>query len=143
MIEMYGKEVKRNIKFDDRTNDLMMDIKLPQSSKWHNITIKQAIEARKIKEERDVLAIRAAGAERPLDKEKGKALMLTSSPGAISKAVMAGAITASNNCTPTGGKGTGFSMFSAGKKIPLVEVADDEQEEEASFLRADEESFKS
>ena len=50
MIDLYGRDVKRNIKFDDRTESLMMDLKMPGSSRWHNITVRQAVEARKIKE---------------------------------------------------------------------------------------------
>ena len=49
--DLYGKETKRNIKFDDRNRDLMMDIKLAGSTKWHNITIEQAHRAKKIRED--------------------------------------------------------------------------------------------
>ena len=80
MIDMYGKEVRRNIKFDDRNENLMMDIKLPNSARWHNISMRQAIEARKVKEERDIISIKAAGADKPMDKERTKACLLYTSP---------------------------------------------------------------
>ena len=58
MIHIYGKEVKGNIRFDDRNQDLMMDIKLPTSSTWHNITIDQAREARRTRDAIDLKNIR-------------------------------------------------------------------------------------
>ena len=58
MVHIYGKEVKRNIRFDDRNEDLVMDIKLPTSSTWHNITIDQAREARKARDAIDIRNIR-------------------------------------------------------------------------------------
>ena len=134
MIELYGKEVKRNIKFDDRANDLMMDIRLPHSNKWHNITIKQAIEARKVKEERDAMAIRAAGAERSIDKDRTRALMLTASPGAISRSSMVGALGTGGNATPVNKTGPGLSMFSASERVPMVDESDG-MDDDISILR--------
>ena len=139
MIELYGREVKRNIKFDDRANDLMMDIKLPQSTKWHNITIRQAIEARKVKEERDAIAIRMAGADKPVDKDKNKALMLTLSPGAVSRSSYIGALANAGNATPVSNNGPGLSMFS--KSVPVV--GEEEDEEEVSILRGGNDSNRS
>ena len=49
--ELYGKDTKRNIKFDDHNRDLMVDIKLPGSVKWHNVTIDQARSAKRMREE--------------------------------------------------------------------------------------------
>lgn len=49
--ERYGKENKRNIKFEDRNKDLMMNIGLPESTKWHNITIDQARKARNLRQD--------------------------------------------------------------------------------------------
>ena len=79
--------MKRNIKFDDRNDDLMMDIKLPTSATWHNITIEQAREARKTRDAIDMQNIRqtalggaTAGAS-DMDREKARALMLSISPG--------------------------------------------------------------
>ena len=89
MIKVYGKEVKRNIRFDDRNEDPMMDIKLPTSNNWHNITIDQAREARKAREIIDMRNIRRAAlgatnqsmASIGYDREKARALMLAGSPG--------------------------------------------------------------
>ena len=83
MIRIYGKEVKRNIRFDDRNDDLMMDLKLPTSSTWHNITIEQAREAKKARDNIDMQNIRQAalsGGQSGLPKEKAMALMLAISP---------------------------------------------------------------
>ena len=88
MIKIYGKEVKRNIRFDDRNEDLMLDIKLPTSATWHNITIEQAREARKARETIDLRNIRQAALGGPasgqgasgIDREKARALMLSISP---------------------------------------------------------------
>ena len=43
---LYGRDTKRNVKFDDRNMDLMMDVKLPGSLNWHNVTIGQARQAK-------------------------------------------------------------------------------------------------
>ena len=79
---LYGQQTKRNIKFDDRTNDLMMDIKLPDSLKWHNVTIEQAKQAKKIREEMEIKKLcngqTIAGASH--DRERAKVLMLAYSP---------------------------------------------------------------
>ena len=139
MIELYGKEVKRSIKFADRANDLMMDVKLPHSTKWHNIIIRQALEARRVKEERDVIAIRMAGADKPVDKDKSKALMLTLSPGAVSRSSYVGALGTAGNATPVGNNAPGLSMFSRG--VPVV--GGDEDEEDVSILRGDNDSNRS
>ena len=88
MIRIYGKEVKRNIKFDDRNSDLMMDIRLPTSNTWHNITIEQATEAKKVRDTLDLRNIRQAALGGPsgssaaagFDKDKARALMLAISP---------------------------------------------------------------
>ena len=87
MVRIYGKEVKRNIRFDDRNSDLMMDIKLPTSSTWHNITIEQAREARKARDLLDIKNIRqaalgssAATNASAVDRDKARALMLSFSP---------------------------------------------------------------
>ena len=88
MIKIYGKEVKRNIRFDDRNEDLMLDIKLPTSATWHNITIEQAREARKARETIDLRNIRQAALGGPasgqgasgIDRKKARALMLSISP---------------------------------------------------------------
>ena len=50
MVKIYSREVKRNICFDDRNEDLMVDVKLPTLNNWHNITIEQAREARKARD---------------------------------------------------------------------------------------------
>ena len=110
MINLYGKDVKRNIKFDDRSENLMMDIRLPNSARWHNITVKQALEARKIKEEKDLQAIRSVGNERTVDKERTKALCLAPSPSAISRSSKGEA-----TATPIHGFSRGLSMFSDGQ----------------------------
>ena len=88
MLRMYGKGVKRNIKFDDRNSDLMMDIKLPTSETWHNITIEQARDAKKTRDALDMRNIRQAAlgaapgqaSVHPVDREKARALMLAISP---------------------------------------------------------------
>ena len=85
MVCIYGHEVKRNIKFDDRNTDLMMDIKLPTSSTWHNISIEQATEAKKARDKIDIQNIRHAALGGPsgtngLDQDKARALMLAFSP---------------------------------------------------------------
>ena len=139
MIELYGKEVKRNIKFDDRADDLMMDIKLPMSNKWHNITMRQAVEARRMKEEKDIQAIKSAGIDRTIDKEKSRALALTASPGAISRTSLTYG-PSGVNMTPMGIK-KGLSMFSG--DTPVVGEDEDEEEDEVSILRGDGASSKS
>ena len=79
---MYGQQVKRSIKFDDRNDDLMMDIRLPGSTGWHNVTINQAREAMKVREEIDAENIRACGlgkrrnAPGQMAPEMARALML-------------------------------------------------------------------
>ena len=83
MVNIYGKGVKRSIKFDDRNRDLMMDIKLPTSDVWHNITVEQAKEARKVRVESDLRSLRAIGAKTiqpSIGEERAKALMLNYSP---------------------------------------------------------------
>ena len=87
IVKIYGKEVKRNIKFDDTNQDLMMDIKLPTSSTWHNVTIQQAREARKIRESLDMQNIKRAAiggtpssSAAAIDQDKARALMLAISP---------------------------------------------------------------
>ena len=85
MVNIYGKEVKRNIRFDDTNEDLMMDLKLPTSSTWYNITIEQAREARRAREQLDMQNIRQiAMSNTPstlaISKEKARALMLAISP---------------------------------------------------------------
>ena len=80
--QLYGKETKRNVKFDDRTLDLMMDIKLPGSTTWHDITTEQARRAKKHKDEMEIgkLAQGKTIAGPALDRERAKVLMLTYSP---------------------------------------------------------------
>ena len=79
---LYGGQgqVKRNIRFDDRSRDLMMDLKLPTGNTWHNVTIVQATEAKKIREELDLKNMRfSAGLSAPpvqIAGEKARALML-------------------------------------------------------------------
>ena len=85
IMKIYGREVKRNIRFDDRNEDLMMDIKLPTSPNWHNITIEQAREAKKMREQLDMQSIRqtalsGGAAANAIDREKARALMLAISP---------------------------------------------------------------
>ena len=79
--ELYGEGTKRNVCFDDRNGDLMMDLKLPSSSVWHNITIDQA---RKTKETRDKLELQSmrkgSGVTGAQQRERAKALMLVYSP---------------------------------------------------------------
>ena len=125
MIDMYGNGVKRNIKFDDRSESLMMDLKMPNSSRWHNITMRQAVEARRIKEERDIQAIKAAGSDRAFDKEKTKALSLSASPSAISRSAIA-------NATPIQGLSKGLSMF---RSKPVTSQTTEDSEDEISILR--------
>ena len=80
--ELYGKDTKRNIKFDDRNRDLMMDLKLPGSLKWHNITIYQARKAKKMREEMELSRLSSGrtivGPD--ADRERAKVLMLVYSP---------------------------------------------------------------
>ena len=85
MVKIYGKEVKRNIKFDDTNQDLMMDLKLPTSQNWHNITIGQAREAKRIREQLDMQNIRKTAltnnsSSNALEVDKARALMLSISP---------------------------------------------------------------
>ena len=85
MIRVYGRQVKRNIKFDDSNEDLMMDLKLPTTSNWYNITIEQTKEARKARERLDMQAIRRAAVAGPstsagMDRDQARALMLAVSP---------------------------------------------------------------
>ena len=85
MGRIYGKEVKRSIKFDDTNQDFMMDIKLPTSQNWHNITIGQAREAKRIREQLDMQNIRRTALSNApnasgTDKDKARALMLSLSP---------------------------------------------------------------
>ena len=133
LINLHGKEVKRNIRFDERTENLMMDIKMPQSSRWHNLTARQAIEARKIKEEKDIQAIRLAAANRPTDKERTKALSLDASPGAISRSSTVGSLGTGGTATPLNLVDKGLSMFSThrGGASGGMEGSD----EEVSILR--------
>ena len=85
MVNMYGREVKRNIRFDDRNEDLMMDLKLPTSATWHNITIEQAREAKKARDAMDIQNIRQAALVHKnnggIGREQARALMLAISPG--------------------------------------------------------------
>ena len=85
LVQAYGRQVKRNIKFDDRNEDLMMDICLPGSQSWQNITIEYAREAIKIKAEIDKKIMRESGMmalpAQAIGKEKAIALMLALSPG--------------------------------------------------------------
>ena len=108
----------------------MMDLKMPGSSKWHNITVRQAAEARKIKEERDIQAIRASTTT--LDKEKTKALSLSASPGAVSRSSNVGTLSNAGQATPTTGQKIGLSMFSHGKNAAR---GGKESEDEVSILR--------
>ena len=80
--ELYGGDTKRNIKFDDRTNDLMMDIKLPNNPKWHNITVEQAKKARKMREDTEIAKLSQGKsiAGPSIDRERAKALMLVYTP---------------------------------------------------------------
>ena len=80
--ELYGKETKRNVKFDDRASDLMMDIRLPGSQTWHNITIEQARRAKKMRDEMEIgkLTQGKTIAGPAIDRERAKVLMLTYSP---------------------------------------------------------------
>ena len=80
--QLYGKETKRNIKFDDRNRDLMIDIKLPGSNKWHNVTAEQAKRTKKLREEAEVarLAQGKPVAGTAEDAERAKVLMLIHSP---------------------------------------------------------------
>ena len=80
--ELYGANTKRNIKFDDRNNDLMLDIKLPGSTKWHNVTIEQAKKAKKLREEMEVTKLSQGKtiAGPSADRERSKVLMMVYSP---------------------------------------------------------------
>ena len=80
--DLYGPETKRNIKFDDRTRDLMMDVKLPGNSKWHNITADQAKKAKRFRDDAEIgkLSQGRAIAGPSQDRERAKALMLVYSP---------------------------------------------------------------
>ena len=129
MIDLYGREVKRNIKFDDRCDDLMIDIKLPHSPKWHNITMKQAIEAKKVREEHDIQAIRAAGPKQR-DGDKSKALLLVTSPGSSSR-----------TGAPMSGLRKGLSILNAFKAKNRSGEEDPEDEEEVEeILRTDQQN---
>ena len=83
-MNIYGKEAKRNIQFDDRNDDLMMDLKLPTSSQWHNITIEQAREAKRVHDAVDMQNIKQSalslGGPNSMGKEKARGLMLALSP---------------------------------------------------------------
>lgn len=80
--QLYGNGTKRNIKFDDRVMHLMMDMKLPGSVKWHNITIEQACQSKKLRESSELARLisgkSVSGGEH--DKEKAKVLMLVYTP---------------------------------------------------------------
>ena len=78
--QSYGK-VKWNIKFDDRNNDLMIDIKFPSGTSWHNITIRQATEAKRIREEKEIEALKLSSQSSgpgQIAGERTKALLLQS-----------------------------------------------------------------
>ena len=77
--DLYGSDTKHNIKYDDRNTDLMMDVKLPGNQKWHNITVEQARQAKKIRE-RAGLSQGKSIAGPSLDRERAKGLMLVYSP---------------------------------------------------------------
>lgn len=80
---LYGTGVKRNIKFDDRNDNLMLDVKLPTGPKWHNITIKQATEASQMREELDLQTLRYGITSSSTDeqKERARAMLMHNSPG--------------------------------------------------------------
>ena len=83
--QVYGRGVKRSIKFDDRNENLMMDLKLPTSTSWQNITIEQARESLRIRDEINMRQIRAVGLagvgnNNEVAREHAKALMLSLSP---------------------------------------------------------------
>ena len=79
---LYGKDTKRSIKFDDRNKNLMMDVKLPGSLKWHNVTIEQARRAKKMSEEMEIAKLSKGKtiAGPSADRERAKVLMLVYSP---------------------------------------------------------------
>ena len=85
--QTYGK-VKWNIKFDDRNSDLMLDIKFPASMTWHNITIRQATEAKRICEEKEIEALRQTSqlfSNNQAGAEKSCALLLQASATGANK----------------------------------------------------------
>ena len=79
---LYGRDTKRNVNFDDRNMDLMVDIKLPSSQKWHNVTIEQAKKAKQMREEKEIAQLSngkpVLGGDE--DKERAKVLMLVYTP---------------------------------------------------------------
>ena len=91
--QLYGKETKRNIKFDDRNRDLMIDIKLPGSTKWHNVTVEQAKRTKRLREESEVarLAQGRSMAGPAEDAERAKVLTLIHSPQRQAVTVATGA----------------------------------------------------
>ena len=114
--QLYGKDVKRNIKFDDRNENLMMDIKLPTSLAWQNVTIEQAREAMRIRDEIDKRNMRSAGAlqgnQSTINKERAKVLMLSLSPRSD-------------------------SSFKSTLGPPVVNLEDFEESEQSSFSQSE------
>ena len=111
--QSYGK-VKWNIKFDDRNSDLMLDIKFPSALTWHNITIAQATEAKRIREEKEIEALRLTSQTSRNTKtgsEKTNALLLNKE------------ITGSNNA-PMGGQHETSSL--RGASTAQSEIEEDE-----------------
>ena len=132
--ELYGEGTKRSVKFDDRAKDLMMDVKLPGSLKWHNVTVDQARKAKRMREEAELTKLSQGKtiAGPAADRERAKVLMLVYTPEKSSQNLIAtGAnlidIESSfhNNGTNAGGRhGTGVV-----DEVDEAEEAEEEQEQ--------------
>ena len=58
----------------------MIDIKLPGSSKWHNVTVEEARKAKKLREEAELKKLSQGKSTPSSDRERTKVLMLVYSP---------------------------------------------------------------
>ena len=129
--ELYGRETKRNIKFDDRNRDLMMDIKLPGSTRWHNITIEQARKTKTMREELELTKLSQGRtiAGPSADRERAKALMLVYTPDR-NTGLAAGANLIDIE--------SGFQDNSCGREEGAAGAPGEEEEEEGSEEDSDE-----
>ena len=120
----------------------MIDIKFPTGSTWHNISIRQATEAKKLREEREIQALRLASStnkQAQLTVERSQALLLQSSTnpnllqlgsgnGGLSDSILRGDSSAQSEARISQDNG------------PVYQTVDDsgEEEEEEIFQPANE-----
>ena len=89
--ELYGEGTKRNVRFDDRNMDLMMDLKLPSSNTWHNITDDQARRTKEMRDQLELKTLKRGQRGSAHNRERAKVLMIEYSPDVQSpRALMGG-----------------------------------------------------